>query len=91
MRLVAANAALLTLERVFFASLAAWAGASRWSLVAVLALVAGGSTILVARWQLRPGAVIVVFAAGCALSPVDSLDAVWMRTLATAAGGWWPG
>ena len=87
MRVVAVCAALLTLA-VFLPSLAAWAGASRWSLVAVLALVAGGSTILVARWQLGgPGAVIVVFAAGAALSPVDSLDAVWMRTLATAAGG----
>lgn len=87
MRIVAICAALLTLA-VALPSLAAFLGVPRVGLMLVLALVAGGSTIAVARWQLGgPGAVIIVFAAGAALSPVDTLNTVAMRTLATAAGG----
>lgn len=87
MQIVGICAALLTLA-VFLPSLASFLGAPLVVLMLVLALVAGGSTIAVARWQLGgPGAVIIVFAAGAALSPVDALEPVLMRTLATAAGG----
>lgn len=87
MRIVAICAALLTLA-VLLPSLASLLGASPVVLVLVLALVAGGSTVAVAHWQLGgPGAVIIVFAAGAALAPAPTLEAVLLRTLATAAGG----
>ncbi|EER61410.1 conserved hypothetical protein [Acidovorax delafieldii 2AN] len=87
MQIVLICAALLTLG-VFLPTLASFLGAPLVVLMLILALVAGGSTIAVAHWQLGgPGAVIIVFAAGASLSPVDSLDTVAMRTLATLAGG----
>jgi len=87
MRIVAICAALLTLA-VLLPSLASLLGASPVVLVLVLALVAGGSTMAVARWQLGgPGAVIIVFAAGAALVPAQAPETVLLRTLATAAGG----
>lgn len=86
-RIVAVCAVLLT-AGVLLPSLASLFGASTWGLVLVLALVAGLSTVAVSRWSLGgPGAVIVVFAAGAALHPVDSWSTLAARALATAAGG----
>jgi uncharacterized membrane protein YccC len=87
MQIVGICAALLTLA-VLLPSLASSLGAPLAGRMLVLALVAGGATVAVARWQLGgPGAVIIVFATGAALSPVDAQGSVLMRTLATAAGG----
>lgn len=86
-RIVAVCAVLLT-AGVLLPSLASLFGASAWGLVLVLALVAGLSTVAVSRWSLGgPGAVIIVFAAGAALHPVDSWPTLVARVLATAAGG----
>lgn len=77
---------LLTLG-VLLPSLIAYAGAGRAMMVLVLALFAGASTIAVSHWSLGgPGAVIIVFAVGAALGPVDSLQTVAARTLATIWG-----
>lgn len=86
-RVVAICAGLLTLG-VFFPSVASLFGAPDWALVLVLALVAGACTLLVSRWSIGlPGAVIIVFAAGAALHPVDHWQTMAARMLATAAGG----
>ena len=86
-RIVAICAGLLALG-VFFPSLASLFGAPGWALVLVLALVAGAATVVVSRWNIGiPGAVIVVFAAGAGLHPVDSWQTLGARVLATAAGG----
>lgn len=86
-RIVAICAGLLTLG-VLFPSLASLFGAPGWVLVWVLALVAGAATVVVSRWSIGiPGAVIVVFAAGAGLHPVDSWQTLGARVLATAAGG----
>lgn len=80
-------AAMLT-SAVFFVSLISWLGAPGFVLVLAVALVAGGATIGFNYWKLGgPGAVIIVFAAGAAMTPVASWDMVVERTLATAAGG----
>lgn len=56
MRIVALCAVLLALA-VFIPSLASLAGAPPWAMMVVLALIAGGSTLVVSRWQLGgPGA-----------------------------------
>jgi hypothetical protein len=77
---------LLTLG-VTLPSLIAYTGASPAMMVIVLALGAGASTIAVSRWRLGgPGAVIIVFAVGAALGPVESLGVVAARMLTTAWG-----
>ncbi len=87
-RRIVAACALLLLLAVFFPTLASLFGASEWALVLVLALVAGGSTVAVSRWNLGgPGAVIIVFAAGASLHPVATWQELAARLLATAAGG----
>lgn len=87
MRIVVVCAALLALA-VFIPSLASLAGAPPWAMMVVLALIAGGSTLVVSRWQLGgPGAVILVFAAGASLAPVATWGALGGRTLGTVAGG----
>ncbi|MET1113409.1 MAG: FUSC family protein [Comamonas sp.] len=87
-RRIVAVCALLLLGAVLVPTLAALLGASGWAMVLVLALVAGASTVAVSRWDLGgPGAVILVFAAGAALHPVDSWQALAVRLAATAAGG----
>lgn len=80
-------AALLT-GAVFITSLASYLGLSPAMVVLVVAGVAAISTIVFAYWNLGgPGAVIIVFAAGAAMTPVDSWHVIVERTLATAAGG----
>ncbi|MEG1769005.1 MAG: FUSC family protein [Comamonas sp.] len=87
-RRIVAACALLLLLAVFFPTLASLFGASEWALVLVLAMVAGGSTVAVSRWNLGgPGAVIIVFAAGASLHPVTTWQELAARLLATAAGG----
>lgn len=77
---------LLTLG-VLLPSLISYAGATPAMMVLVLALCAGASTIAVSHWSLGgPGAVIIVFAVGAVLGPVDSLHTVAARTLATIWG-----
>ncbi len=86
-RIVALCAGLLTLG-VLFPSMASLFGAPDWAMVLVLAFVAGASTMAVSRWSLGgPGAVIIVFAAGAALHPVDHWQTLVARILATVAGG----
>ena len=61
--------AFLLVAATFVTSVAAHAGASPTTMVLVLALVAGVSTVAVSSWSLGgPGAVIIVFAAGGALA-----------------------
>lgn len=80
--------ALLMAVGVLIPSLATLAGASPAQMMVVIALVAGGATLAVSHWVLGgPGAVIMVFAAGAALTPVPDGHAVVLRTLATLAGG----
>ncbi|TCS38382.1 fusaric acid resistance family protein [Paucimonas lemoignei] len=87
MRIVAICALLLTLA-VLIPSLASLAGASATIMVMVLALLAGASTFAVNHLRLGgPGAVIIVFAVGGALAPVESWQAATERAIATAAGG----
>jgi len=80
-------AALLT-SAVFITSLASLLGASAEMVVLVVAFIAAASTVIFAWRKLDgPGAVIIVFAAGAAMTPVDSWAVLVERTLATAAGG----
>lgn len=80
-------AAMLT-AAVFVTSLASWLGAPAAMVVLVVALVAGTATVAFNYWKLGgPGAVIIVFAAGAAMTPVESWSVLVERTLATAAGG----
>lgn len=73
---------------VFVTSLASYIGLSPAMVVLVVALVAALSTIAFSYWNLGgPGAVIIVFAAGAAMTPVDSWMMVVERTVATAGGG----
>lgn len=73
---------------VFITSLVSYAGLPPALVVLTVALVAAVSFIIFAYWRLGgPGAVIIVFAAGAAMTPVDSWQLVVERTLATAAGG----
>jgi uncharacterized membrane protein YccC len=78
--------ALLTLG-VLLPSLASYAGASSTMMVLLLALSAGVFTIAVSQWGLGgPGAVILVFAVGAVLGPVDSFSTVIERGLGAAWG-----
>lgn len=79
---------ILMVAGVLVPSLASYVGASPGLMVLILALSAGLYTLAVSHWGLAggPGAVIFVFAVGAALGPVDTLDAVAERTLATAWG-----
>ncbi|WP_159910603.1 FUSC family protein [Pantoea sp. 18069] len=87
-RRIVAVCALLLVLAVLLPALASLFGARQWALVLVLALVAGGATVAVSRWNLGgPGAVIIVFAAGASLHPVASWQELGARLLATAAGG----
>ncbi len=87
MRIVAICAGLLALG-VLIPSLVSLAGAPQWVMMLVLALIAGGSTVIVSHWVLGgPGAVIIVFAAGASLAPVAGVDMVLERTVGTLAGG----
>lgn len=80
-------AAMLT-GAVFITSMASWLGAPAFVVVLVVALIAAASTIGFSLWKLGgPGAVIIVFAAGAAMTPVDAWSVVVERTLATATGG----
>lgn len=80
-------AAMLT-AAVFLTSLTSWLGAPVFVVVLMVALIAGAATVAFNDWKLGgPGAVIIVFAAGAAMTPVDAWSAVVERTLATAAGG----
>lgn len=80
-------AAMLT-GATLLTSVVSWLGASDYALVLTVAFIAGVTTIIFNYWRLGgPGAVIIVFAAGAAMSPVDSWNVVAERTLATAVGG----
>lgn len=80
--------ALQLTTAVFLTSLVSWLGASAILAVLTVAFVAAASTIVFNYWRLGgPGAVIIVFAAGAAMAPVQSWDEIMHRTLATAAGG----
>lgn len=80
-------ASLLT-GAVFLTSLASVFGAPEFVVVLMVALVAGAASVAFSYWKLGgPGAVIIVFAAGAAMTPVDSWGVLLERTLATAAGG----
>lgn len=84
--IVAICGGLLTMG-VLLPSLVSLFGAPDWGLILMLALVAGVSMVAVSYWNLGgPGAVIIVFAAGAALHPVDSWQMLAARVLATAAG-----
>ena len=85
--IVCVSAVMLT-AAVFLTSLPSWLGAPAFVPVLVVALVAGAATVGFNYWKLGgPGAVIIVFAAGAAMTPVDSWAVLVERTLATAAGG----
>lgn len=81
------SAAMLT-AAVFATSLPSWLGAPAFVPVLVVAAVAGAASVGFNYWKLGgPGAVIIVFAAGAAMTPIDSGSVLLERTLATAAGG----
>lgn len=80
--------ALLMALAVLVPSLCALAGAAPWMLIGVLTLSVGVLTLIVSHLRLGvPGAVIIVFATGAALLPVNDMSTVVERTLATLAGG----
>ena len=80
-------AAMLT-AAVLLTSLPSWLGAPAFVPVLMVAVVAGAATVGFNYWKLGgPGAVIIVFAAGAAMTPAGSWAVVVERTLATAAGG----
>lgn len=86
-RIVTVCALLMTLA-VLVPSLCALAGATPWMMVGVLTLSVGALTLLVNHLRLGvPGAVILVFAVGAALGPVDSVRLVLEHSLATLFGG----
>lgn len=86
-RIVTVCALLLTLA-VLLPSLCVLAGALPWMMIGVLSLSAGAFTLCVSHLRLgMPGAVIIVFATGSALLPVDDAATVVERTLATLVGG----
>ncbi|WP_291590321.1 FUSC family protein [Comamonas sp. UBA7528] len=87
MRIVTLCAGLMALG-VLIPSLATLAGAGPATMLGVMALVAGASTLVVSHWVLGgPGAVIIVFATGAALVPAPDGLTVAARTLAALAGG----
>lgn len=80
--------ALQLVGAVFLTSLVSLLGASATLVVLTVAFVAAASTVIFNYWRLGgPGAVIIVFAAGAAMSPVDAWGTVAERTLATVSGG----
>ncbi|NLC37138.1 MAG: FUSC family protein, partial [Alcaligenaceae bacterium] len=80
--------AVMLTGAVFVTSLTSWLGAPAFVVVLMVACVAGAATIGFSYWKLGgPGAVIIVFAAGAAMTPLDSWSMLVERTLATAAGG----
>lgn len=80
--------AFMLIGAVFITSLTSLLGAPEFVVVLIVALIAGAAFTAFSYWQLGgPGAVIIVFAAGAAMSPVDSWGILFERTLATAAGG----
>lgn len=80
-------AAMLT-AAVLLTSLTSRLGAPAFMVVLVVAFIAGATTVAFNYWRLGgPGAVIIVFAAGAAMTPVESWAVVTERTLATATGG----
>lgn len=86
-RIVSICAVLMTLA-VLVPSLCALAGAAPWVLIGVFSLSVGVFTLVVSHLRLGvPGAVIIVFATGAALLPVDDVATVIERSLATLAGG----
>lgn len=73
---------------VLLISLVSMLGAPASLVVLAVAFVAAASTVFFNYWKLGgPGAVIIVFAAGAAMSPVESWSVVTERTLATLTGG----
>ena len=81
------SAAMLT-AAVLLPSLASFAGLPATGMMILLAIMAGILTIAVTYFRLDgPGAVIFLFAASAALSPLDSWGVIVERTVATAAGG----
>src|SRR5690606_18938419 len=86
-RTIVGQVACLFIAAVFLTSLASLFGASGFAMVLVLAVLAGFATIAVSSLRLgAPGAVMIVFAIGAAMSPVDSWFLVLERTIATAWG-----
>lgn len=80
--------AAMLVGAVFVTSLASLLGAPGYGVVLVVALVAGAASVGFSYWKLGgPGAVIIVFAAGAAMSPVESWQVFGERVAATAAGG----
>lgn len=80
--------AVMLTGAVFVTSLASWQGTPAFVAVLMVACVAGVATMGFSYWKLGgPGAVIIVFAAGAAMTPLDSWNMLLERTLATAAGG----
>lgn len=85
---VVLSCAAMLAGAVFVTSLVSWLGAPAVLVVVTVAWVAAASTVAFSYWRLGgPGAVIIVFAAGAAMSPVESWSVLAERTLATAAGG----
>ena len=82
------SALAVLVAAVFLTSLASLLGAPGYMLVLVVALVAGVASVGFSYWKLGgPGAVIIVFAAGAAMSPVESWQVFGERVVATVAGG----
>ena len=80
-------AAMLT-GAVLLTSVVSWLGAPVVVVVLTVAFLAGATPIIFNYWKLGgPGAVIIVFAAGAAMTPVETWNVVVERTLATAIGG----
>lgn len=73
---------------VLITSVASYLSLPAALMVLIVAFIAAVSSIIFTYWNLGgPGAVIIVFAAGAAMSPVDSWTLVAERSIATAIGG----
>ncbi len=86
-RWVVGTAGALLVSPVAILSLAAWSGASPVLLLVMLSLVAGALASVAHRTQVgAPGAVIFVFAASAAITPISSGGEWLERVLATTLG-----
>ncbi len=86
-RRVVLTAGALLVGPVALLSWLSWLGLSPFALLMVLAAIAGLIGALTHRLQTgAPGAVIFIFAASAALSPVSSLELLLQRCAATALG-----
>ncbi len=85
-RIVFAAGCLLTAP-VALLSLAAWFQLPMVVMLLLFSLMAGALASVAHRTQVgAPGAVIFVFAASAAITPIDSASLWWQRVLATALG-----